>query len=268
MCYSALIKRDIKQLGLRFGAVPVREQIDDYMKASTADPKRFPPLADRIFPGSYAPVLFERKGELVIEIMRYGAYPAIPLKSPSRYTSFNARRDNLGSPFWANAFLKHHGFIVLRGFYEWVAVKDLLKAGIVTRADVEARFQRQAEERKAKILAQGKKYKPTPTEAKDAALRQIIIEFQPHDRGAEFLVPVIFSEKKLEDGRPDKGFAIVTDDPLPDIAAAGHDRSPIILSENAIAQWLHPEDATSAKMDAILARAELPRFDHGLPAVA
>lgn len=265
MCYSALVLRDIEHLGRRFGATPVREQIDDYVRASQADPKRFPALAERIFPGSYAPVLFEQKGKRVIEVMRYGSYPAIEVKAPSKYSSFNARRDNLHSPFWSNAFMRHHGFIVLEGFFEWVAVKDLLKAGVVTRKDVEAEFHRQAEERKAKILAQGKKYKPTPTEIKDAALRQIIIQFQPRERGTELLVPVIFSEKKLPDGRLDKGFAIVTDEPLPDVQAAGHDRSPVILPEAAIDGWLRPEQASAEAMDRILAGAELPHFDHRLP---
>lgn len=264
MCYSALIKRDVDGLGRRFVAIAVRTQIDEYAVRSSTDPKRFPPLDDRIFPGHYAPVIFERDGARVIEVMRYGAYPPENIFNPKKYTSFNARRDNLTSSFWSNAFLRHHGFIVLQGFYEWVAVKDLLKAGVVTLDDVKAEFARQSEERKAKILVQGKKYKPTPTELKDPLDRQIIIEFKP-TADADLLVPVIFSEKKLDSGEVDKGFAIVTDEPLPDILEAGHDRSPVILNEESIAAWIGVGSGSrAAAMDAILASATLPTFHHKL----
>lgn len=263
MCYSALIKRDIEALGRRFGATLVREQIDEYGHQSHSDPKRFPPLTDRIYPGYYAPVLYEREGQRVIEIMRYGAYPPASITHPSKYTTFNARRDNLTSPFWSEAYLKHHGFIVIEGFYEWVAVRDLLKAGVVTLKDVETEFEKQSEERKAKILAQGKKYKPTPTELKSPAFRQIVIEFKPKD-GAELLCPVIFSEKNLDNGYVDKGFAIVTDEPLPDIESAGHDRSPVMLNESQIKEWLTLKAAASTKMDAVLAKGRELAFSHRL----
>ena len=110
--------------------------------------------------------------------MRYGAYPPAHILDPKKYTSFNARRDNLTSRFWSEAFLKHHGFIVLDGFYEWVTVKDLLNAGVVKLADIEKEFSRQSAERKEKILADGRKWKPTPTENKNPVDRQIIIEFK------------------------------------------------------------------------------------------
>lgn len=264
MCYSALIKRDVEALGMKFGAIVIREQIDDYLEASSRDPKHFPPFADRIYPGHYAPVIFQKDGKRVIEVMRYGAYPHSNVRNPQKYTTFNARRDNLTSSFWSEAFLKHHGFAVLEGFYEWVAVKDLLKAGVVTLNDVEAEFKKQAEERKQKILAQDKKYKATPTELKDPMFRQIIIEFKPKNQ-KDLLVPVIFSEKTLEDGRLDKGFAIVTDEPLPDVAEAGHDRSPVMLSDNAIEQWLDPSSFSPKEEDAILESASVPSFFHCLP---
>lgn len=270
MCYSALVKRDLDYLNRQYGAIAIREQIDDYTRAAAVDPKRFPPPEPRIFPGHYAPVIFERDGKRVIELMRYGAYPPPTISNPKAYTTFNARRDNLTSSFWAGAFMRHHGFVVLDGFYEWVSVNDLLRAGVVKLKDVEAEFHRQAEERNAKILAAGKKYKPTPTELKDPRLRQIIIEFKPDD-GQEMLAPVIFSYGKGDDGpggKRDVGFAIVTDDPPLEIEQAGHDRCPVILEPDAVEEWLEARAKAPEVLLELLGKKKRVTFRHKLAEAA
>ncbi|MGE0174572.1 MAG: SOS response-associated peptidase family protein [Oligoflexales bacterium] len=267
MCYSALVKRDLDYLGRKYGAIVIRDQIEDYHRAAAENPKRFPPLDDRIFPGHYAPVIYERDGKRVLELMRYGAYPKSSVVDPKSYTTFNARRDNLTSSFWDEAFMKRHGFVVLDGFYEWVKVQDLLKAGVVAIEEVRSEFQRQADERKAKIIEAGKKYKPTPTELKDPRFRQIIIEFKPMD-GRELLVPAIFSATVLENGRQDKGFAVVTDEPPPEVRAAGHDRCPMILEAEAVAQWLGSDKRTPKQWDEVLARGARVTFKHKLAEAA
>lgn len=101
MCYSALVKQDLKYLGRRYGALAVREQIDAYIEASLENEKTFPPLKERIYPGHYAPVIFSQDGRRVSEVMRYGAFPPSHIKDPNKYSSFNARRDNLTSSFGA-----------------------------------------------------------------------------------------------------------------------------------------------------------------------
>jgi putative SOS response-associated peptidase YedK len=274
-------------LGRKYGAMWVREQIeDDYHRAETREPKRFPPLSDRIYPGSYAPVIYAEGHRHVVDLMRYGAYPSAHIKDPSRYTTFNARRDNLKSPFWEPAFRQHHGFVVLQGFFEWVAVTDLLSAGVVTLEEVRREFARQAAERKAKILATGKPYKLTPTEKKDPIERKIIIQFQPQDQ-VDLLVPVIFSPAAFSADHPGLpssapttasaippnasylnephfGFAIVTDEPPPEILAAGHDRCPVLLTENRIEQWLHFSDKSPSQLDALLGQQERILMTHKL----
>ena len=271
MCYSALVIQDLKYLGRRYGALAVREQIASYEEASSGDSKLFPVLKERIYPGYYAPVIFKQNGELVTELMRYGAYPPPHIKDPGRYSSFNARRDNLTSSFWGNAFMKHHGVVVLKGFYEWVAVKDLLAAGVVALKDVEAEFAHQSQFRKEKILAGGKKWKPTPTELKPAMDRQIIIEFKPED-GEDLLVPVIFSynfhpqaEAQLP---PNAGFAVITDDPTPEIQRAGHDRCPVILSGEDIRIWLDFEKTNAENLQLFLQNRRRVTFRHALTSAA
>ncbi len=249
----------------------VRDQTDIYERASAEDPKRFPALRERVFPGAYGPVIHHSSGNaLLSELMRYGAYPPDNIPNPQKYTTFNARRDNLTSPFWSVGFLKHHGFVVLEAFYEWVAVKDLLQAGVVTLAQVKAEFEKQAEERKARILAAGKKYKPTPTELKDPRLRQIVIEFKPND-GKPLLVPTIFSyseDGEGFDGGADSGFAIITDVPTPEIENAGHDRCPVILEMHEIEQWLNPRSMAPEDFLELLKNRKQPIFEHKLAEAA
>lgn len=267
MCYSALVKRDLKHLQRRYGAIAVREQWDHYEQASNRDQKNFPPLKDRIYPGHFAPIMFMRGSERVVEPMKYGAYAPDHIQDPKKYTTYNARRDNLLSRFWSEAFLVHHGFIVLAGFFEWVAVKDLIKAGIVKLADVEREFERQAAERKAKILSEGKKWKPTPTEQKNALDRQIIIEFTPGD-GEDLIVPVIFSFGKDSRGQRGAGFAIVTDEPTPEIARAGHDRCPIVLDPKDLNVWLDPSAMKGAEFQEFLLKKRRVTFRYALPFAA
>lgn len=266
MCYSALVKRDLDYLHKNFGAIVIRQDIADYSSASMADPKHFPPLHSRIYPGHYAPVIIAEKDQKLAQLQRYGAYPHQSITNPERYTTYNARRDNLTSRFWSNAFMKYHGFIVLSGFFEWVEVRDLLKAGVVTLQQIQAEFARQTEERKAKILLAGKPYKPTPTELKPSHLRKIIIQFNPDD-GSDLIVPVIFSSSGQQ-YRFANGFAIVTDEPPSEIRAAGHDRCPIILQPDALSVWLHPEHRTTKELDAVLAQRQRTTFKHQLPVAA
>lgn len=268
MCYSALVKQDLKYLGRRYGALAVKEQVDAYTEASTKNPKDFPPLKERIYPGYYAPVIFNQDGKRVSEVMRYGAFPPADIIDPSRYSSFNARRDNLTSTFWGNAFMKHHGVVVLNGFYEWVAVKDLLSAGVVRLSDIEKEFARQAEARKQKIISEGKTWKPTPTEKKPAIERQIIIEFKPED-GNDLIVPVIFSYAHEDQDLAGKaGFAVITDEPTAEIEQAGHDRCPIILDEQDIDSWLNHDGMSAELFQSFLEKRRRVEFRHGLAIAA
>jgi putative SOS response-associated peptidase YedK len=47
-------------------------------------------------------------------------------------------------------------------------------------------------------------------------------------------------------------FAIITDDPPPEIAEAGHDRCPVPIKPENIDAWLNPEPRSLEAMDAIL----------------
>jgi len=265
MCYSVLVRKTITDSQKRYGAIAFRNAEEDYAMRAAADPKHFPPLSSRVYPGHFASVFFKDAGRIQVELMRYGTYPPIDGAAAKKYTSFNARSDNLRSHFWSNAFMHHHGFVIVTAFFEWVSVRDLLKAGTVTISEVEANFQRQQEERKTRILASGKKYKPTPTELKSPIDRQIIIQFTPED-GSDLVVPVIFSRNPNQSSESafSGGFAIITDEPPPEISRAGHDRCPVILESGAELEWLNFEDKNAHDLEILLDRRRRTFFRHQL----
>lgn len=264
MCFSAMIKRDMKAQGLDIESHWIREDIRLFQERSKRDAKLFPEMRSRIFQGSYAPVYrLDAKGELGVSPMRYGVYQPSFISDPRIAKAFNARRDNLQAPYWSEAFQSHHGFVLLDSFFEWVSVEDLLRAGAVQLADIREQFSKEANERKLRILASGKKYAPTPTEKKDPLERKIIIQFRPEDN-IELYVPVVFTEKILADGFVDRGFAIVTDDPQHEVLAAGHDRSPSFVTLEAVKEWIQLDGKRYPDFMRILDQKPSKYFRHQL----
>lgn len=268
MCYSALLRRQYKDLEKRFGKITVRTGMEFVREEEHERPGRAVAQADRVFPGVSGTVLWRDGSDLVQESMYYGAHPPArisPVRAKS-LTTYNARCDNLESPFWEHAFLKQHGLAWLDGFFEWVAVPDLLKAGVVTVDQVRAHFEAQALERKVKLEAQGKKHKLTKTELTDPRFRKIIIQFQPAEQ-ALMLAPVLITQV-TKDGKMERRFAIITDDPPPEIAEAGHDRCPIMLTADGAEQWLSDASKVRSQAHAILGMKQRIFFEHRLPEVA
>lgn len=268
MCFSAMVMRDLKSLETKFGARWAGEDLELFEKRSRENPKLFPEMRDRIFQGSYAPILHrDKSGDIVISPMRYGVYEPRFIKNPKLAKAFNARRDNLTAPYWSEAYQKHHGFVLLKSFYEWVEVADLVKAGIVKISEIKAQFEKESAERKKRILEAGKKYAETATEKKDPRFRKIIIQFQPQD-SSNLFVPVLFTERKLEDGLIDRGFAIVTDDPQHEVLAAGHDRSPSFVTEDALLEWINIKGKNENDFQNILDQKPPKFFEHQLAKTA
>jgi len=64
------------------------------------------------------------------------------------------------------------------------------------------------------------------------------------------------------------GFAAITDEPPPDIAAAGHDRCIINLAPEHIEAWLTPEGRSDAELEKILSDRAVSVFQHVIEAAA
>ncbi|CAM2192089.1 Abasic site processing protein [Paraburkholderia kururiensis] len=198
------------------------------------DIRRTTPKArdSRIFPGHYAPVLIVENGQRVVKPMRYqcrlsGKPASYDAKYPGTY---NARRDNLEG-FWKPLFGHSHAILVISSFYE-----------NVSRAKMEGR-----------ALGEGEKDE------------NVVLQFEPNP-AHDMLVACLWSRWSAE-GQPDLlSFAAITDEPPPEIAAAGHDRCIIPVKPENIDAWLNPDASDLAAQYAILDDRDRPYYEHRLAA--
>ena len=204
-----------------------RGKLDDLRRTQLKDKD------SRIFPGWYAPVMVMDGGEKVLKPMRYQCRPqGKPAFYDTKYPgTYNARRDNLEG-FWKNQFGHTHGIMVVNAFYE-----------NVSRHRVEQRE-----------LAPGEKEE------------NIVLEFKPRPR-QDMLVACLWSHWKGKAGEPDLlSFAAITDEPPPEIAAAGHDRCIIPIKPENVDAWLNPQASDLASMYAILDDRQRPYYEHRMAA--
>jgi len=186
------------------------------------------PRDSRIYPGSLAPVVVWEGGRRVVKLMRYQCRPAgKPAAYDRQYPgTYNARRDNLEG-FWCGQFGHTHGVMLADAFYEHVL-----------RHHMEGR-------------------ELAPGEAEE----DVVLEFQPNT-GERMVVACLWSHWKGRDGEPDLlSFAAITDDPPPEVAAAGHDRCIIPIRPENIDAWLQPDPTDLAAAYAILDDRERPYYE-------
>jgi len=187
----------------------------------------------RIFPGWYAPVMIREGGGKVIKPMRYQCRLAgKPAFYDTKYPgTYNARRDNLEG-FWKNQFGHTHGLMVVSAFYENVSLHKV-------------------EQRE---LAPGEKE------------QNVVLQFKPRPRH-DMLVACLWSHWKGKAGEPDLlSFAAITDEPPPEIAAAGHDRCIIPIKQENIEAWLDPDPSRLNDLYAMLDDRERPYYEHAMAA--
>ena len=183
----------------------------------------------RIFPGHYAPVMVLENGKRVIKPMRYQCRPAgkpalHDVKFPGTY---NARRDNLEG-FWKDLFGYSHGVAVVNAFYENVNKHRAERRNLQEGEDIE----------------------------------NVILEFKPRP-AQDMLVACLWSHWKGVAGEPDLlSFAAITDEPPPEVSAAGHDRCIIPIRPENVDAWLNPEPTNLAAQYAILDDRARPYYEH------
>jgi putative SOS response-associated peptidase YedK len=189
------------------------------------------PDDSRIFPGWYAPVMVMEHGRHVVKPMRYQCRLAnLSAESDRQFAAcYNARRDNLEG-FWGKQFGTSHAIIVANAFFE--NVKRHKKEG--------------------RELAAGEEEE------------NLILEFRPRPQ-QEMLVACIWSHWKQGDDEL-LSFAAITDDPPAEVAAAGHDRCIIPITEANIDAWLKPDAKNLKAQYAILDDRARPYYEHRLAA--
>jgi len=186
----------------------------------------------RIFPMHYAPVVVRHESQLVIRPMRYHCRPA---GKPAYYDKefdglYNARRDSL-EKFWKDLFGRSHAIVVMTGFYENVS---------------KHRFERRE-------LATGEKE------------QNVVLNFNPRP---QFLMNVACLWSRWDaPGQPIlESFAAITDEPPPEVSAAGHDRCVIPLKVSNVNAWLDPAAHDRAELYGVLDDRERPFYEHRLAA--
>jgi len=90
-----------------------------------------------------------------------------------------------------------------------------------------------------------------------------ILEFVPRTR-EPMLVACLWSHWTDPKGvEPDLlSFAAVTDDPEPEVAAAGHDRTIVNLKPEHLDQWLNPDPSDLSVLHAVLDDRQHPYYEH------
>lgn len=190
------------------------------------------PRDARIYPQHYAPVMVWEDGRRVLKPMRYQCRPAgVPAFYDTKFPgTYNARRDNLGG-FWKKQFGHTHGILIVEAFYE-----------NVNRHKAEGRE-----------LAEGE------------AVSNLVLEFRPRP-AHEMLVACLWS-RWTAPGQPDLlSFAAITDEPPPEVAAAGHDRCIIPIKPEHVDAWLNPQGQSLQALQDILDDRDRPYYEHRMAA--
>ena len=208
----------------------------DWCRSKLADLRRTDLIDEdsRIFPGWWAPVMVMENGRRVIRPMRYQCRPAgVPPNYDFKFPgTCNARRDNLEGMFWKRLFGYSHGVMIVNAFFENVS--------------------RHAMEHRE--LMSGEKDE------------NVVLEFRPRPQH-DMLVACLWSHWK---GRPDEpellSFAAITDEPPPEVSAAGHDRCIVPIKEANLDAWLNPEPTDLLALYQILDDRDRPFYEHRLAA--
>jgi len=196
------------------------------MKRWIADAKRTehdPQRDDRIFPDWYAPVLIVENGKLIVQPMRYHCRPA------GMDPAFDRTKSGQVS-----------------GTYN--ARRDNLK-----------RFWRNQYGHTHGLMLAEKFYENVD----DGKGGSHELQFVPRT-GETMLIACLWSHWTDPEGvEPDLySFAAITDDPEPEVAAAGHDRTIINIRPEHVDAWLHPDAKDLDAMSAILDDKRHPFYEH------
>jgi len=228
---ESLAKRNTKKAreDIRIGTKKAQDYLDRLADLRRTDPNN---EDARIFPLSFAPVLIAEEDRFVIKPMRYTCrLSGKPADVEKRFPGiYNARRDSLDD-YWRAVYGRSHAVMVISGFYENVA----------------------------EHLYQHRELAPDEKE------KNLVLEFDPKPT-RDMLVACLW-DHWVEPGKPTlDSFAAITDDPTPEVAATGHQRTIITIQEQYLSEWLSPQALSKERLEHILSDKELPYYVHQIAA--
>ena len=96
--------------------------------------------------------------------------------------------------------------------------------------------------------------------------KNLVLQFTPRDREPLFIACLWSHWTDPRGAAPDLlSFAAITDNPEPEVAAAGHDRTVINIKPEHVVGWLNP-NGDLAKMHAIFDDKQHPYYEHRIAA--
>ena len=192
---------------------------------------RVEPKADdgRIFDMWWAPVMVLEAGELVVKPMRYHCrLDGWHAGMEGNYGTYNARRDSFATT-WKKQFGYQHGIMLMNRFYENVKLHDYQQRDL------------------------------RPGEPEE----NMVLEFRPRPDHDMLVACLWHHSKGFGDELPEfYSFAIITDEPPPEVAAAGHNRCPVPTKRENMMAWLAPDPARLDLLQAILDDRDRPFYEH------
>jgi putative SOS response-associated peptidase YedK len=93
--------------------------------------------------------------------------------------------------------------------------------------------------------------------------RSVELHFRPNT-GVSMLVACLYADWRGADGEHLPSFAVITDNPPPEVAAAGHDRCPINLTPEAAQTWLTPSGRSHQALQAVLDERQRPYYENAV----
>lgn len=95
--------------------------------------------------------------------------------------------------------------------------------------------------------------------------KNLVLEFDPQP-ARDMLVACLW-DHWTKPGEPSlNSLAAITDEPTPEVAATGHQRTITTIQEKDIADWLCPEAQSRDRLEQILSEKDAPYYVHQIAA--
>lgn len=108
-------------------------------------------------------------------------------------------------------------------------------------------------------------YENVTRPAVDGTNENVVLEFAPRPT-QDMHVACLWSRRTVPGELDLLSFAAITDEPPPEIAAAGHDRCIIPITPDNIDRWLRPNAGDLESLQAVLDDRDRPDYEHRLAA--
>jgi len=204
MCYSIQIENDIKEMAKRFDA--------SYSETTYAFLEKNIRENGRVYKNTYAPAIIHRKGKREIVPLRFNLLPSF--SETEKYQFFNQKKNKYEDLATYNAKIEK---IEQTKAYQNLFMKHHC------------------------IIP----FKSFFEWVKDENGKKVEIQFLEPENGDLFAAglwdhwgPKTTTEEGIN------SFSIITTTPRPEVLAAGHHRSPVLLEESSIDKWILPDPFT------------------------